>query len=230
MGLAFSYILRHNFDRLERLLYFSSIFFALLFVGLHPLRSFPLDYLVKALPIFFQALLVLKHVRGSQGLLLFLGLLFCAAGDIFLHLGQEKFFLTGAMLFLVAHVFYILTFFRDFRFRASWLPVALLILLYGVGASLYLAPVLGERLIPVLLYITILCLMGAVAVFRDPPGSVVFYGALLFILSDSLLALNVFFPRDPFSFFFVMPVYYLAQFLTVAGYLFDPEVVTSDYL
>lgn len=230
MGLAFSYILRHNFDRLERLLYFSSIFFALIFVVFHPLRSFPGDYLVKAVPIFFQALLVLKHVRGSQGLLLFFGLLFSSAGDIFLHLGLDKFFLTGAMLFLVAHVFYILTFLRDFRFQAAWLPVALLLLLFGVAAALYLAPGLGSRLIPVLLYITVLFLMGAVSVFRDPPGGVIFYGAMFFILSDSLLALNVFFPRDPISFFFVMPAYYLAQFLIVAGYLFDPEVVTSDYL
>lgn len=50
-------------------------------------------------------------------------------------------------------------------------------------------------------------------------GVFVFIGALLFVLSDSLLAWNMFYQKIEYGSFYVMSTYLFAQFLIVYGWV-----------
>ena len=72
--------------------------------------------------------------------------------------------------------------------------------------------------IPVILYTGVIMVMALSALFRKAEGSsLVLVGAVLFVSSDSLLALNKF--DEPFmgARFWTMATYILAQFLIAAG-------------
>jgi uncharacterized membrane protein YhhN len=63
----------------------------------------------------------------------------------------------------------------------------------------------------------VITIMGITAAFRYPTSALVVCGALFFIASDSMLAIEEF--RDPFpaSDYLVMITYYLALFLIAYG-------------
>jgi len=90
---------------------------------------------------------------------------------------------------------------------------------------IFLIPLLGNMLFPIAAYLSIIISMVIFAVFREQNSKIVFYGALLFLLSDSLIALNVFMPKDSFSSFLIGPTYFLALFMIAGGYLFDSKSV-----
>ena len=94
---------------------------------------------------------------------------------------------------------------------------------------MYLAPGLGSMKLPVIVYAIVIHGMLAAALNRRLKVNrqsywLVFSGAALFILSDSMIALN----RFSFSFnmarIFIMSTYVLAQYLIAVGCLkqFDP--------
>ena len=67
------------------------------------------------------------------------------------------------------------------------------------------------------MYLTVITVMGLTAAFRYPTSGLVVCGALFFIASDSMLAIEEF--HDPFSAseYLVMTTYYLAVFLIAYG-------------
>lgn len=135
----------------------------------------------------------LSHRRR---LLVFVGLLLSALGDILLA-WSEGAFIFGLVSFLLAHVAYIVAFSRVTRTAAlGWLvPFAL----WGGGVYAVLWPGLGDLAVPVAVYVSVIVTMvwraaatwGVVA-----GGGLAFLGAALFVLSDSMLALNRF--HEPF--------------------------------
>ena len=81
---------------------------------------------------------------------------------------------------------------------------------------------LGDLLIPVIVYMSAILLMALTAFLRQ--GSVtkisyifVFIGALFFIISDSLLALNKFYKPLPLANISIMLTYAMAQLFIVFG-------------
>lgn len=128
------------------------------------------------------------------------GLLFSLGGDIAL-LFQEnpKAFRIGLVLFLMAHIAYILVFSLLGQFT-SWDILSGAILL-AAGLSFYrlLRTNLGPMKFPVIAYIVIISLMvnRAIASFTSPEFSttqawMISTGAVLFFISDVLLAANRF--------------------------------------
>ena len=130
----------------------------------------------------------------------------------------------GLGSFLLAHVLYIITFLiirRQSRppLRWSWIIAVLaylLILLY------MLMPFLGELKIPVVTYAVVLCamLLSVVHAFRNPysrPGVICVAGALLFVISDSVLAINKFHTGFPLAGIVIMLTYGFAQYMLVTG-------------
>ena len=98
------------------------------------------------------------------------------------------------------------------------------ILLAGTGLMVVLYPVLGNMKIPVMVYSIVLMLMAAYALLRVGRTSRasfvwVFIGALLFMISDSLLAINKFYSAFAFANVAVMMTYINAQFMIVRGVL-----------
>ncbi len=149
-----------------------------------------------------------------QGLII-AGLIFSLAGDVFLMLPSDQ-FIAGLVSFLIAHIFYILAFVLDAGGAAVWwiLPF----LLYGAIIYSYLAPHVGKLRLPVIIYMLAILVMAWQALGRwlalgDMGGLLAFAGALLFVVSDSILALNRF--RQPFRLArtLTMSTYYTAQWL-----------------
>ncbi|SHJ65379.1 Uncharacterized membrane protein YhhN [Arenibacter nanhaiticus] len=157
-----------------------------------------------------------------------LALLFSLLGDIFLlyDTQYELFFILGLGSFFMAHLCYALVFFNQ---RSPQLPkgfwfVLSLLITYGSTLYLVLAEKLGALKIPVLLYILGILTMAITAFARKKEGrpkpyTLVFTGALFFIVSDSILAVNKFLTAVPWSHLLVMGTYAVAQYLIVMGLL-----------
>lgn len=160
-------------------------------------------------------------------LYIFIGLILCLAGDVFLAL-PEEFFKKGLVAFLLGHVFYILGF-ASLTKAAQWFsPGALFFFLLSAIVFFWLRPKLGAMLGPVLAYIAVITVMVTVAwaVFRDPavpaPGRwSVLMGAVLFYLSDIFVARNKFVRNEFLNRLAGLPLYYLGQFLLA----FSPGMV-----
>lgn len=156
---------------------------------------------------------------------------FCWTGDVLLmfETEDETFFMLGLLAFLVGHALYILSF-RKLRWDKAiieLLPTQKIrlifpILLAGAGLMVVLFPTLGTLTIPVLTYSVVLMAMAINAVFRYGKTTtdsfwIVFAGAALFMVSDSLLALNKFYTPLDYSGPLIMLSYILAQYLIVEG-------------
>jgi uncharacterized membrane protein YhhN len=152
------------------------------------------------------------------------GLFFSWIGDLLLQ--KEAYFVPGLASFLTAHVFYIFFFSRTVSQQTSFFklrPVMLIAVMAYLVELLYLLwPHLGEMKIPVALYGVTISVMLSAALWQyqklDNQTALFFViGALMFVISDSILALNKF--RSPFaqSGIFIMSTYILAQLFIVIG-------------
>ncbi len=88
----------------------------------------------------------------------------------------------------------------------------------------WLAPSLGDMKIPVLGYGLVICFMLMLALHmwhlaNKPAGTRMAVGALLFVLSDSVLAVNKFFLSFAMAGAVVMALYGIAQAFIITGTL-----------
>ncbi|PTX62050.1 putative membrane protein YhhN [Kordia periserrulae] len=179
--------------------------------------------IVISLMLFF--ILNADHLHLTIKITTILALLFSLFGDCLLMFvsNDEGFFMAGLVSFLIAHIMYILVFLRDCNGKkAAALPLIVLLLVYATGLFWYIKDGLGDLLIPVLVYMTVILTMAITAYLRKgmvlPQGfTFVFIGAVFFMLSDSLLAINKFYEALPYSNLSIMATYAAAQFLIVSG-------------
>ncbi len=155
-----------------------------------------------------------------------LALLFSLTGDILLmFVGKTaNFFIGGLIAFLLAHVMYILTFLKKLNKSLNPLPIIIILLIYAIGIFYIIKDGLSDMQIPVLLYLTVILTMVAMALFRkgkvpNVSYNLVFIGALFFMISDSVLAINKFYQFFASSGLIIMFTYTLAQYLIVMGIL-----------
>jgi uncharacterized membrane protein YhhN len=193
--------------------------FAAIFIFLLPFEPYPGNFVIKAVPATSLAILAFIAISGSRGKLLFTALLFCAAADVALELAAGKYFVAGLGLFLVAHIFFIITFSKDFKFLNSRIPVIVLFVVYSVMMAFILTPSLKEMAIPVYVYMTALTLVGVFASLRSAKNDFTLYGVISFIVSDSVLAINKFMMPVAAADYIVMVTYYASLFLIVYGFL-----------
>jgi len=204
---------------LQKSLLYIFLIFAILFIGLLPLEPYPGNFAIKAIPAISLAVLAFIAVARSRGKLLFSSLLFCAAADIALELEAGKYFIVGLALFLIAHIVFIVTFSRDLRAQKSQFPVIILLIVYAIMMAFVTSPWLKEMAIPVYVYLTAITLMAIFAALRGSKNDFTLYGAISFIVSDSILAINKFMMPVPAADYFIMITYYLSLFLIVYGFL-----------
>ncbi|MGC9520363.1 MAG: lysoplasmalogenase [Anaerolineae bacterium] len=149
-------------------------------------------------------------------------LVFSLAGDVFLMLPGERWFLPGLVAFLIAHLAYIA------GLNASLPPVQVWMLI-PIAAALdlvVLRPIVagarrsgaGEMAVPIVVYGVILSLMwvsGWVTWFRPTwtptARACVSLGATLFFASDLMLAWDRFVERSQILHVLVIVTYHLAQ-------------------
>ncbi len=165
-----------------------------------------------------------KSISITVFRLMNLALIFSLLGD-FLLLFTDKsqnFFIAGLASFLLAHIVYIIVFNRERKKQLGNWIFPLLTGAYGFGLFSLLHNKLEEMLIPVILYMIVILLMANTSFLRSNRDSqtsylLVFVGALFFMLSDSLLAINMFYKSLPLSNIWIMTTYAIAQFLIVYG-------------
>ena len=192
--------------------------------------------MMPALAIYFYRSIREFEIRPVHRMI-FAALFFSWAGDVFLMVTWtgDKLFLYGLSAFLVAHLFYIAAFNKvNKRVVPSLIrvkPYAVFpILLYFAGL-IYAMYMYGnsefrEMQVPVIIYAMVIMTMVLFALNRknrvsESSHNLVFFGALFFMFSDSLIAVNKFtqtFENGPLvTSVLIMSTYCLGQYLIVKG-------------
>jgi len=163
------------------------------------------------------------RLPGAVALWLGLALAGSLAGDVFLML--DGLFIPGLVAFLLAHLAYIVL----FRQGSGWWPVRSVLAACLAYAVLMVAVLWAGGLPPglrgpVAVYALVIALMAAQAIGRarlqrDRASVLVAAGAIAFVASDTLLALNRFVSPLPGSAVWVLSTYYAAQCLIIGGTL-----------
>lgn len=169
------------------------------------------------------------NLKGRFHKRIFTGLIFALAGDVLLMLqaGRPMFFIYGLIAFLLCHIFYIRAFTLDHRSNPKhrtpyFLWIVGVFAIFCSGLFFYLQPKLGAMQFPVLMYAIIITVMALMAVNRYGKVNIfsfklILYGALFFLLSDSVLAINKFTQTIPQAGVLIMATYMIAQYLIVYG-------------
>jgi len=193
------------------------------------LKNQLLEYISKPMLVASLALYFLAQTNEiASGIKkwILLALIFSWAGDVLL-LFQPKgsiFFLLGLSAFLLAHIFYIL-FFHQVRVKEKiknnvW--PAVIVVIYYAGLIILLSPYLGDMKLPVRIYGIVISFMFMLAMHmlflkNKAAGTYMMAGALLFVISDSLLAINKFYQSFEPAGIVIMLTYGLAQLFIVEG-------------
>jgi uncharacterized membrane protein YhhN len=188
---------------------------------------------LKPLLIPFLIALVSISEEFKTRKILLCALFFSWIGDVLL-LSADKnilFFITGLVSFLIAHLVYIFLFDKQIKINKSktylrFMPIVL-IYLFGILSVLWSS--LNEMKIPVSFYAFVISTMLLISIkayfeWKKPVNLLVLIGAVLFVVSDSILAINKFYTPIPMSSFLIMSTYLGAQFFIVKSILINNKV------
>jgi uncharacterized membrane protein YhhN len=162
------------------------------------------------------AALAATPVPAAYKTLVLAGLLCSLFGDIAL-MFPEKRFTAGLAAFLAAQVLYILAF-KPRPGHPVSITTFLPFVLYGLLMFFLLAPRLGPMKFPVFVYVAAITTMAGFAAgrFIDLGGTrtlLAFAGAVLFLISDSVLAYDRFAQKIPAARIIILGTYFPAQLL-----------------
>jgi uncharacterized membrane protein YhhN len=160
----------------------------------------------------------------------YLGLFFSWVGDVLLIGEGPSFFLSGMIAFITAHVYYSLFFIQTVPVKKETAAVfyKTLIGLSVVCGVLFLLlrSALGAYQVPILLYMLFISLMASLAVhttsnpaYKNFAIQTFVPGAILFVISDALLATNKFYAHLPVFDLGVMLTYAGAQYFLTKGFI-----------
>ena len=198
------------------------------------LRLPVMETIFKPLILLSLMMLYLMSSEKRNGLYL-AALIFSFLGDVFL-LDKNDFFLFGVGSFLIAQLLFIVVVRKNppkLTWRSFWLP-ALPFLIYLVLLMSLLFPSLGEMRTPVLVYGIVISLFGITALQahvlrRDAASRTLLIGVVLFILSDSMIAINKFLEPHMVYPVAIMLTYVLAQYLIYSYVIsIEREEIASD--
>lgn len=146
----------------------------------HPPRLAPA---IKTVPV---AILAVAGIVSGVPVTIWAGLVLGALGDFLLALAGRRAFLAGMAAFAAGHLAY------AWGFGLHWpgFAVAVALLVLALSTEVWLIPQTGDLAWPVRGYVLVICLMLAMALAQ--PAGILRIGALLFVLSDLLLAMQLF--------------------------------------
>jgi len=197
--------------------------------GQSELRYYSKPFILIFLWLYF--LFSSKEIKGSLlRKTISSALIFSWLGDVLLMF--PNLFLYGLGAFLMAHICYIIGFkvAQKHPFAIGQVNFIRLFFLnlpiYFFAAFTYylIRGGLGEMQIPVIIYLIVIVMMATTARERYQKTNMssfwqVMLGAVLFLISDAVLAVNMFFKSFPESGVIVMGTYITAQLLIVRGIL-----------
>lgn len=174
-------------------------------------------YVCKPLTMLLIILLAVRRAAAGRpfyGRAIVAGLLCSLAGDVFLMLPSDR-FIPGLVSFLIGHLWYIAAFAYGRPFHVTFWALAAFAC-YGLLIFLLLLPRLGGVTVPVAVYIVVILAMGWQAWERRAflgtfGAALALAGAVLFIISDSILAVNRFHTPFPPARLLNLSTYFMAQ-------------------
>lgn len=189
------------------------------------------EYFIKPWLMIWVALFFYLNTRGTgRSAFIYLAFLFSWVGDLFLMTAHsnEMLFYAGVGSFFLAQLSYIRVFIllpgtvtRGFVFAK---PVrALPFLLYLVAMlALIMGGMKGIMIPVIIIYAVSLITMSMAALNRKgivskASSNLVFAGSVLFVISDSMIAIDKFFTAIPKGSFLIMLTYFIAQYLIMQG-------------
>ncbi len=198
--------------------YFIVVIFLLIVTSISAkqFRKAKLYMVVKPLTMLFIIALPLLDVReeySTYAYLVITGLIFSLLGDLFL-LYPKKYFNNGLYSFLVAHILYAFAFNQNVS--EYCFGVAAVIVVFVLVVTKYLAPKLGAMKYPVILYILVISAMLYSGLNYDRQLLSITYvsiGAILYAISDTVLAFNKFYKKLSFAEPIILSTYFVAQLM-----------------
>lgn len=168
-------------------------------------ENLSLEYVAK--PAALAALIVFAATGNPHPLLiaaLCLGLL----GDVYLMLPLDL-FIAGLSAFLVGHLAYIADFHAPLGWRLVWFAV-MIAATYPVSRRLMKAITDGGLRIAVVVYMAVISFMAASAIASGSFAAAL--GAILFVVSDALIAWDRFVAKKEWARVAIIVTYHLGQF------------------
>ncbi len=207
----------------SRLLLYISVLSSAAYVLTTRWQPFPGSAALKGVPVGALALMALNlRWKRQDAALLAAALGLSTAGDILLDL-DPKLFVLGLGAFLLAQITYIALFWRNrapgIRLEPPLLAGILLVIAYSATLSAWIVPSVGDLSVPVVFYICALTAMVVSALLARFRWAWVAAGAILFMVSDSILAINRFKTPVPGHEYLIWSTYYLGQCAIALGYL-----------
>lgn len=192
---------------------FIGLISALLYIADAGKFSVVLSVILKSVPLLGLMVWVRLTARDRYANLILIGLLFSLAGDVLLEISADL-FVPGLIAFLIGHIWYSVAFLSITR-ELNWprlLPFAAWVML----AYLLLLPNLKDMAVPVAAYVIVIGAMmwRSATVLTQPVLRwqwLALIGALLFGLSDTLLAFKKFNGLIIGPSFTIMTLYWLGQ-------------------
>ncbi|MBC7885261.1 MAG: lysoplasmalogenase [Saprospiraceae bacterium] len=199
-----------------------SIFYGIVFFFNILCLYYITDYIVVAKPMIMASLIGFYiGVEKRQSHALILAMIFALFGDVFLLFKDDIFFRIGLFCFLVMQILYTFVFVNDRSGNTKKLIKTALCIFLITGIFLvYIWNGLGDLRIPVLVYSIAISVMVISALNRRntfPGYRAVVTGVLLFMISDTILAISKFGSPFPLQHVLVISSYVAAQFLIVRG-------------
>ncbi len=177
-----------------------------------------LEFIFKPLITVSLALLYIVSVK-KPSFLFISALFFSFWGDVLL-LFPEKYFVLGLVSFLLTHLIFI-KIIRGFISQLdskSIIKSAIFFIVYFGGIIFLILNNLKELLIPVIIYGLVISAFGTFALINYKKSKTtenlwLLIGALIFILSDSIIAINKFYSNNTLLESLIMITYIVAQYL-----------------
>jgi len=190
-------------------------------VDFYGIISHTIIFIYIAKPLLMLSLLWYYFVNAKRINKYFVkGLIFSFLGDVFLMGEGHYYFIAGLVSFLIAHLFYIAMIVKKLDKPAAIKLIKALIPFVIVFVLLLnlLYNHLAEMKIPVIIYAIIICTFGVVSLLlflQKKTNSVLIlvFGVSLFVISDSILAINMFYQAQFYFPLLIMISYVSAQFL-----------------
>lgn len=221
------------------------LLFALLFLCTLLFELQTLHYLVKPL---FMILLMAYHAKAVEGKfslfskLVQFGLFFSWIGDIALMFDEkiEFLFVVGLAAFLIAHLGYAYAFLKNVKDSGSSFN-KLNALGFGAPFAVFTGTFFffikdglpPDLFIPVLAYTIVISVMGITSAWRFGHVSSktfkwILIGAILFIFSDCVIAINKFVVDFDYDAVLNMTLYLSGQFMITIGAVYQAQQVSSE--
>ena len=181
------------------------------------------------LPFLFYAVVRSDSFETKKWLLF--ALLFSWIGDCILMFADkgEMYFICGLVAFLIAHLLLIVLFNKqnsdNKHFKSSLFWIGFFgVFIYLASMLWLLLPKLGDLQIPVSIYALTISVMLKMALkgtinWKNNAKYLVLIGAVFFVASDSILAINKFYSPIKSASFSIMITYLIAQFCITKGIL-----------